>query len=131
MIEQVKTEQPTEQSIEQPNEDTKFVLLEGIRLGNQFFTGYAKGEDPTTSAKGEKWYKVLGYASTVEEAQTKLYGKPFPTPLKSEYVTRSGKRVVNVHLERFNSLGSQLPPPKGGRLVSHSFDYTLVFPIEN
>jgi len=58
-----------------PNSTTKFVILEGLRLGNQFFSCYTHGEDPTKSNNGETWYKVLGYASTVKDAQEKLYGK--------------------------------------------------------
>lgn len=48
-----------------------FVLLEG-RHGNQFFTTYVPGEDPTTLYDGTVAYKVLGYAHTVAEAQQKL-----------------------------------------------------------
>lgn len=56
----------------------QFVLLEGIKHGNRFISSYTPGEDPTKSAAGETWYRVLGYASSVEEAQRKLFGKAYP-----------------------------------------------------
>jgi hypothetical protein len=52
--------------------------LEGVipeNFGNKFFSPFTKGDEPTKSATGETWYKVLGYAKTVEEAQMKLYGR--------------------------------------------------------
>lgn len=54
----------------------KYVLLEGISTGKRFFSSYTEGEDPTLSATtGEVWYKILGYADSVEDAQMKLYGQ--------------------------------------------------------
>lgn len=54
----------------------KFVLLQGItekNLGQRFFSSNSlELGDPTESANGEIWYKVLGYADTVAEAQEKL-----------------------------------------------------------
>lgn len=58
----------------------KYVILEGLEHGNKFFSLNTE-EDPTLSAKGEVWYKVIGYAETVAEAQTKLFGKSFTTAL--------------------------------------------------
>ncbi len=55
----------------------KYVILEGIEHGNRFFSTYTEGEDPTKSAEGETWYKILGYADSVGEAQIKLYGRSF------------------------------------------------------
>jgi hypothetical protein len=52
-----------------------YVALEGIQHGNRFITSNSPGEDPTKSAKGETWYRILGYAQTVEEAQN-LLGSP-------------------------------------------------------
>jgi len=60
-----------------PTPEDKYVLLQGIKHGNRFFTSYKTGDDPTKSAKGETWYIILGYAATIEEAQVKLYGKSF------------------------------------------------------
>lgn len=57
--------------------DKPFVILEGIEHGNRFFTTNRRGEDPTKSATGETWYRIIGYASTVSEAQQNLYGKSF------------------------------------------------------
>jgi len=51
-----------------------FVCLEGIQHGNRFFSRNSPGDgDPTKSAKGETWYRVLGYADTPEEARRILY----------------------------------------------------------
>lgn len=46
-----------------------YVALEGIQHGNRFITPNTPGQDPTKSAKGETWYRALGYADTIEEAQ--------------------------------------------------------------
>lgn len=54
----------------------KFVVLEGLKHGNRFYSTNTPGEDPTKSAKGETWYKVIGYADTVEEAERILYPNP-------------------------------------------------------
>lgn len=56
------------------NKDKQFVLLETIGLGSRFFTTNGR-VDPTKGEDGETWYRVVGYADTVEEAQSKLYGK--------------------------------------------------------
>ena len=61
-----------------PDTEKKLVLLESIKYGNRFMSKHTEGSDPTKSAAGETWYRVLGYANTVEEAQIKLYGKSFP-----------------------------------------------------
>lgn len=52
--------------------DQPFVILEGIEHGNRFFTTNRRGEDPTKSATGETWYRVIGYASSVNDAQQTL-----------------------------------------------------------
>ncbi len=52
------------------NTKPKFVLLEGIRNRNRFFSTNAG--DPTRSASGEIWYVIIEYAETVREAQRKL-----------------------------------------------------------
>lgn len=52
----------------------KFVLLQGLKCGNRFFTSY-DGTDPTRSEDGTKIYNVIGYADSVQEAQLNLYGK--------------------------------------------------------
>ena len=58
----------------QPTDSTAYVLLEGLKHGNRFFSPYIKGEDPTKSANGETWYRILGYTNTIREAQIELYG---------------------------------------------------------
>lgn len=57
--------------------DKKYILLEGIELGNRFFTTNDTHRDQTKGYTGETWYRVLGYADTIEEAQRKLYGVSF------------------------------------------------------
>jgi hypothetical protein len=49
----------------------KYVILEGIEAHNRFFTQY-DGSDQTKLVDGTMAYRVLGYADSVEEAQTKL-----------------------------------------------------------
>jgi hypothetical protein len=50
------------------------VVLEGIELGNRFITTRGnEARDPRLSAKGEVWYRVIGYAETQEEAEMLLY----------------------------------------------------------
>lgn len=75
------------------DKNSKFVCLEGIKRKNKFYTTNTPGEDPTKSAEGEVWYKVLGYANTSEEAQKILY----PTKLDEElavsnYITELNKK---------------------------------------
>jgi hypothetical protein len=53
----------------------KFVILQGLEEGNRFFTENVEGQDPTKGGNGETWYRVVGYADSVEEAQTILYGR--------------------------------------------------------
>ena len=50
----------------------KFVCLEGIIQGNKFYTSNSE-KDPRFSAKGELWYKIIGYADSSEEAVKILY----------------------------------------------------------
>ena len=50
----------------------KYVILEGIGLGNRFYSMHTEGRDPTKSWNGETWYKIIGWASTSYEAQEKL-----------------------------------------------------------
>ncbi len=71
---------------EKPVESTQFVLLEqaqdcqcGCRMPGyrqRFFTSYREGDTPELGADGTVFYSVLGYASTVEEAQAGLYRTP-------------------------------------------------------
>lgn len=54
----------------------KYVCLEGIEHGNRFYSLHTEGTDPTRSASGEIWYRILGYANTDEEAQRIIYPRP-------------------------------------------------------
>lgn len=58
------------------NNTKQFVVLEGIEHGNRFYSMHTPGTDPTKSAMGETWYRVLGYADTSEEAQAILWPNP-------------------------------------------------------
>jgi hypothetical protein len=62
----------------QPIETTKFVILKGLVYDNNFFTEYTPDAGYAKLATGEVAYKILGYASTVEEAQTFLFGRSYP-----------------------------------------------------
>ena len=55
----------------------KFVLLEGIKEHNRFFSTYTEGEDASKLEDGTIAYIVLGYADSMEEAQIKLFGHKF------------------------------------------------------
>jgi len=57
----------------QPTPSTQYVALEGIQHGNRFLTSYIPGDDPTKSATGEIWYRILGYANTHAEAIRIIY----------------------------------------------------------
>ncbi len=58
---------------------SKFVILQGIAEGNRFFTDFVEGHDYTRLEDGTVAYRIIGYAETIAEAQTKLYGRPFTT----------------------------------------------------
>lgn len=59
------------------NNQSEYVILEGIEAGNRFFTTNTPGQDQTRLATGEVAYRVLGYANTIREAQIFLYGVSF------------------------------------------------------
>lgn len=50
-----------------------YVCLEGLGHGNKFITTFQISDDPTKSAEGEIWYKILGYAPTHEQALRIIY----------------------------------------------------------
>ena len=64
----------------EPTEDSKNVILRGIREGNRFFTSYSKtrGDQPTKLLDGTIAYQVLGYTETSEAAQLYLFGRVYP-----------------------------------------------------
>jgi hypothetical protein len=55
-----------------------FVILQGIKKKNCFFTSYRDGEDPTKLYNGTTAYKILGYADSIKEAQDFLYNHMCP-----------------------------------------------------
>lgn len=55
-------------------ENRKYVLLENIEDGGTFFMTYVPNVDPTI-ANGEVMYRIIGFASTRNEAQEKCYGQ--------------------------------------------------------
>jgi len=63
---------------EDPSKPNQYVLLEGIKHLNRFFTTYSPGEDPAKLKDGTVVYRILGYADTTAEVQMKLYGRTFP-----------------------------------------------------
>ena len=46
----------------------KYVSLEGIEMGNRFWSGNDPDRDQTKLANGEVAYRILGYADTPEDA---------------------------------------------------------------
>jgi len=58
----------------EPDSSYKFVILEGLKQGNRFFTSNGK-EDPQVIYDGTLGYKIIGFANTVREAQVQLYGE--------------------------------------------------------
>ena len=58
----------------------QYVILEGLEHGNRFFSLNSE-KDPTLSETGEVWYRIIGYADTIAEAQTKLFGISFTSNL--------------------------------------------------
>ena len=54
----------------------KYVLLEGIENFNRFYSTNSN-DDPTKLSDGTVAYRIIGYADTPEEAQTKLYGRVY------------------------------------------------------
>lgn len=58
-----------------PVKQFKYVCLRtlvGPSKGGKFFS--MNSPNPEFSAKGERWYEVIGYANTVHEAQQICYG---------------------------------------------------------
>ena len=63
----------------------KFALFQGVleeNFGQKFFSDNLPEENQTKLDDGRVAYKILGYAETVEEAQTKLYGRVCRIPSK-------------------------------------------------
>ena len=53
-----------------------YVCLEGIKHRNRFMTIWNSEFDCTKSAKGETWYKIIGYADTRASALDIIYCAP-------------------------------------------------------
>ncbi len=66
----------------QPGPNTKFTVYEGVfdgngdptmfNIGSRFFSSYQPDKTPEEACKGytgEVWYKIIGYADTIQEAQ--------------------------------------------------------------
>ena len=47
----------------------QYVVLESLEHGTRFYTTNPSDDDPTLSATGEKWYRVIGYADTGDQAR--------------------------------------------------------------
>lgn len=67
-----------------PTEKTKFTVYEGVypsNVGQQHFSTYDPKVSPEDAVKGytgEIWYKIIGYADSVADAQTMIFGRPCP-----------------------------------------------------
>jgi hypothetical protein len=68
----------------------RYVALEGLQHGNRFYTSHSEGNDPTKSAQGETWYRVLGYANTPEEAFAIIY------PTEADYIRAENDYIRNI-----------------------------------
>ena len=53
----------------------KFVLLQGLKVDNRFFTTNSEQCDPRELGNGIRTFKIIGYAENTQEAQIKLYGR--------------------------------------------------------
>ena len=74
-----------------------FVCLEGIEHGNRFMSLHRLGNDPTKSAKGETWYRILGYADTHEEAMNILHPNPGDRERAlNEYVRKTMLKMAGI-----------------------------------
>ena len=61
-----------------PTKDTKFIILQGLKEHNRFFTTYRKDHgDYTKLQDGSVAYRILGYAESVDDAQIQLYGRVY------------------------------------------------------
>ena len=56
------------------NENSPLIVLEGLEIGNRFFSTNTPGKDQRLLADGTVAYNLVGYADTAEEAQEILYG---------------------------------------------------------
>jgi hypothetical protein len=72
----------------------EFVVLEGIKEGNRFYSTHDPDRDETKLLNGEVAYKILGYANTTEEAH-KILG--YTDPLKKSLVGYTMKLATGVY----------------------------------
>lgn len=77
------------------NKNKKYILLEDIEYGNCFFTTIVPGKDHTKGTNGETVRKIIGYAETMEDAHTQLYG------MKDNIMNASAQEKLNGE-ERLN-----------------------------
>ena len=54
---------------------SKYVILEGIKQGNRFFSINNPDKDQTKLIDGTLAYRIIGYANSTDEAQMKLSGR--------------------------------------------------------
>lgn len=64
----------------------QYVLLQGIKSGNRFFTNtHGRPEDEIIRLlDGTVVYTIIGYADTIEEAQTALFGSGIARRLRQQ-----------------------------------------------
>ena len=66
-----------------PTKLMRYVLLEGVKQGQRFFTAHNPHIDPT-KLHGETCYRVIGYAESIDEAQHKLLVLPYENEWRQE-----------------------------------------------
>lgn len=71
----------------------EFVVLEGLKEGNRFYSPYTEGDDPTRLYDGTIAYKLLGFANTDEEARAIIRrGNPkSEIEIMSDYLFKIGR----------------------------------------
>lgn len=73
----------------------KFVILEGIKEGNRFFTMYDPTRDYRYLKDGTVAYNIVGYADTIQEAQLKI----LPDVLQLALIKERAEKDAALHKE--------------------------------
>lgn len=79
-----------EQELKDVNGKYEFVVLEGLKEGNRFFTSF-DGKDPTRLRSGEVAYKVILFTNSIEDAQVTCRKGKSEEEYLSDYLFRTGR----------------------------------------
>jgi hypothetical protein len=72
-----------------------YVVLEGIKQGNRFWSGHSPDEDPTKLADGTTAYRILAYCDTGDEANCVIEADGYS----------SIEHHIAEHQDKFDALG--------------------------